>query len=230
MSAPQCRSQSGSTGRRPAGSQRSSSQRTTPSSPRPACGSGEHLLVHGAAGGVGTAAVQLGRVAGARVTATVRREELRPGVEQLGARAIAPEGFEEEGPFDVVLELVGASNLAANLSALTIGGPDRGDRRGRHGAEGRDQPAVGDAEARTHPRLHAARPAAGGEGDRHAASGAGGAAAFRGRQAHRAGGRDLPARTRSRTPTRGSKPGASSARSCSWPSADVCPIGICPMR
>lgn len=84
--------------------------------------SGEHLLVHGAAGGVGTAAVQLGRVAGARVTATVRREELRPGVEQLGARAIAPEGFEEEGPFDVVLELVGASNLAANLSALATGG------------------------------------------------------------------------------------------------------------
>ena len=36
---------------------------------------GEHLLVHGAAGGVGTAAVQLGRAVGARVTATVRREE-----------------------------------------------------------------------------------------------------------------------------------------------------------
>jgi NADPH2:quinone reductase len=84
--------------------------------------SGEHLLVHGAAGGVGTAAVQLGRVAGARVTATVRRDELRPGVEELGARAIAPDGFDEEGPFDVVLELVGASNLAANLGALAIGG------------------------------------------------------------------------------------------------------------
>jgi putative PIG3 family NAD(P)H quinone oxidoreductase len=84
--------------------------------------SGEHLLVHGAAGGVGTAAIQLGRVAGARVTATVRREELRPGVEELGAHAIAPEGFEEQGPFDVVLELVGASNLAANLGALAIGG------------------------------------------------------------------------------------------------------------
>jgi NADPH:quinone reductase len=83
---------------------------------------GEHLLVHGAAGGVGTAAVQLGRVAGARVTATVRREELRPQVEELGARAIDPEGFEDEGPFDVVLELVGASNLAANLSALATGG------------------------------------------------------------------------------------------------------------
>ena len=83
---------------------------------------GEHLLVHGAAGGVGTAAVQLGRTAGARVTATVRREELRPRVHELGARAIDPEGFEDEGPFDVVLELVGASNLAGNLSALATGG------------------------------------------------------------------------------------------------------------
>jgi putative PIG3 family NAD(P)H quinone oxidoreductase len=83
---------------------------------------GEHLLVHGAAGGVGTAAVQLGHMAGARVTATVRREELRARVEELGARAIDPEGFEDEGPFDVVLELVGASNLAGNLSALATGG------------------------------------------------------------------------------------------------------------
>ena len=83
---------------------------------------GEHLLVHGAAGGVGTAAVQLGRAAGARVTATVRREELRPGVEELGAHAIDPEGFEDAGPFDVVLELVGASNLEGNLRALATGG------------------------------------------------------------------------------------------------------------
>src|SRR5688500_12602438 len=52
---------------------------------------GEHLLVHGAAGGVGTAAVQLGRATGARVTATVRREELRPEVERLGARALGPD-------------------------------------------------------------------------------------------------------------------------------------------
>src|SRR5947209_6413528 len=41
---------------------------------------GEHLLVHGAAGGVGTAAVQLGRATGARVTATVRGEALRDQV------------------------------------------------------------------------------------------------------------------------------------------------------
>jgi putative PIG3 family NAD(P)H quinone oxidoreductase len=83
---------------------------------------GEHLLVHGAAGGVGTAAVQLGHAAGARVTATVRNEELRPEVERLGARAIAPEGFGDHGPYDVVLELVGASNLEENLLSLAIGG------------------------------------------------------------------------------------------------------------
>jgi putative PIG3 family NAD(P)H quinone oxidoreductase len=83
---------------------------------------GEHLLVHGAAGGVGTAAVQLGRAAGARVTATVRREELRPAVEALGARAIDPEGFADEGPYDVILELVGAANLEGNLRSLASGG------------------------------------------------------------------------------------------------------------
>jgi NADPH:quinone reductase len=83
---------------------------------------GEHLLVHGAAGGVGTAAVQLGREVGARVTATVRREELRIEVERLGAKAIAPDGFGEHGPYDVVLELVGASNLEENLKSLATGG------------------------------------------------------------------------------------------------------------
>jgi NADPH:quinone reductase len=84
---------------------------------------GERLLVHGAAGGVGTAGVQLGRAAGALVTATVRNPEHRAAVAELGARdVIAPEGFEEHGPFDVVLELVGAPNLAGNLKALATGG------------------------------------------------------------------------------------------------------------
>ena len=84
--------------------------------------SGERLLVHGGAGGVGTAAVQLGRAVGGTVTATVRREELRGEVEALGARAIPPEGFAEHGPFDVILELVGAPNLAENLDSLATGG------------------------------------------------------------------------------------------------------------
>jgi putative PIG3 family NAD(P)H quinone oxidoreductase len=84
---------------------------------------GERLLVHGAAGGVGTAAVQLGRAAGAHVTATVRNADLRERVAELGAHAVLdPEGFEQHGPFDVVLELVGAPNLGANLKALnTLG-------------------------------------------------------------------------------------------------------------
>jgi NADPH:quinone reductase len=83
---------------------------------------GESLLVHGGAGGVGTAAIQLGRAAGARVTATVRNADLREGVAALGARVIAPEGFVEHGPFDVILELVGAPNLADDVNALnTLG-------------------------------------------------------------------------------------------------------------
>jgi NADPH:quinone reductase len=83
---------------------------------------GERLLVHGGAGGVGTAAIQLGVAAGARVVATVRDAALRGGVAALGATAIAPEGFEEHGPFDVILELVGAQNLTGNLAALATWG------------------------------------------------------------------------------------------------------------
>ena len=83
---------------------------------------GEHLLVHGAAGGVGCAAVQLGRATGARVTATVRNDELRGRVAELGARAIDPEAYEDEGPYDVILELVGASNLQGNIKSLATGG------------------------------------------------------------------------------------------------------------
>jgi NADPH2:quinone reductase len=85
-------------------------------------GLGEHLCVHGAAGGVGVAAVQLGVAAGARVTATVRNEDRRDDVAALGATVVAPEGFQDHGPFDVVLELIGASNLPADVAALATGG------------------------------------------------------------------------------------------------------------
>jgi NADPH:quinone reductase len=84
--------------------------------------SGDRLLVHGAAGGVGTAAIQLARAVGATPTATVRHEPSRDAVAALGAEVIAPEGFAEHGPFDVILELVGAPNLAENLNALATGG------------------------------------------------------------------------------------------------------------
>ena len=83
---------------------------------------GERLLVHGAAGGVGTAAVQLGQMAGARVTATVRNPELRKRIDALDVHAIEPEGFEQHGPYDVVLELVGGPNMRGNLAALATCG------------------------------------------------------------------------------------------------------------
>jgi NADPH:quinone reductase len=79
---------------------------------------GERLLVHGAAGGVGMAAVQLGTMAVARVTATVRNEHCREQVAALGINALSPDGFAAAGPFDVILELVGAPNFPGNLEAL----------------------------------------------------------------------------------------------------------------
>jgi NADPH:quinone reductase len=83
---------------------------------------GERLLVHGGAGGVGTAAIQLGASAGAQVAATVRNPDSRAQVQALGATVIDPEGFVEHGPFDAILELVGAPNLDANVDALATGG------------------------------------------------------------------------------------------------------------
>ena len=83
---------------------------------------GERLLVHGAAGGVGMAAVQLGSMAGARVTATVRDEHAREQIAALGVKALPPEGFESTGPFDVILELVGGPNLPGDLQALAMRG------------------------------------------------------------------------------------------------------------
>jgi putative PIG3 family NAD(P)H quinone oxidoreductase len=84
---------------------------------------GERVLIHAAAGGVGTAAVQLAAAAGARVTATVRNEALRERVAALGAAVVVgPDEFVDRGPYDVILELVGAPNMAANLNALATDG------------------------------------------------------------------------------------------------------------
>jgi NADPH2:quinone reductase len=84
---------------------------------------GESVLVNGAAGGVGVAAVQLAHLAGARVCASVRSERLRPEVLSLGADlAVAPDTAAGHGPFDVIVELVGAPNLRADLEALALRG------------------------------------------------------------------------------------------------------------
>ena len=86
-------------------------------------GLGDRLLVHGAAGGVGTAAVQLAAAAGAEVVASVRNPDHRQAVAGLGAAVVAePDRVFDHGPFDVILELVGAPNFPANLDALAVGG------------------------------------------------------------------------------------------------------------
>ncbi len=58
---------------------------------------GEWLLVHGAAGGVGLAAVDLGKVLGAKVIATASTEEKRAFLNSYGAdHVLPPSGFREE--------------------------------------------------------------------------------------------------------------------------------------
>jgi NADPH:quinone reductase len=84
---------------------------------------GERVLITGAAGGVGTAAVQLAAAAGASVVASVRDPEHRPAVAELGAeQVVAPDEVDGTGPFDVILELVGAPNLPDSMRLLASGG------------------------------------------------------------------------------------------------------------
>ena len=83
---------------------------------------GERLLITGAAGGVGTAAIQIASLIGAEAVASVRNEELRNKVEALGATICAPGEEADHGPFNVVLELVGAPNIPADVAALATDG------------------------------------------------------------------------------------------------------------
>jgi NADPH2:quinone reductase len=83
----------------------------------------DRVLISGAAGGVGTAAVQLARAAGAEVVATVRSEARRDDVRGLGADlVIGPDEVAEHGPYDVSLELVGGAGVAAAVPLMAVGG------------------------------------------------------------------------------------------------------------
>ncbi len=80
---------------------------------------GERVLVTGAAGGVGTAGVQLAAEAGATVVATVRDPARRDDVAALGAHIVIGPGEEgSAGPYDVVLELIGQASLTEVLPYL----------------------------------------------------------------------------------------------------------------
>lgn len=87
-----------------------------------ALATGERVLVTGAAGGVGSIAVQLAAGVGAEVVAQVRGTERHDALRALGADVVvAPDEQADAGPFDVVLELVGAPSLATVTQSLAVG-------------------------------------------------------------------------------------------------------------
>src|SRR5262249_21339395 len=71
-------------------------------------------------------AVQIALAAGARVFASARSPEARERLRELGAEPVAPDEAVERvraaGGADIVLELVGAPNLAGDLDAIAVKG------------------------------------------------------------------------------------------------------------
>ena len=95
---------------------------------------GETMLVHAAGSGVGTAAIQLARAAGARAFGTSRTIDKLERAKEYGlsgAVAVGPDlrvmveavaGWTSQRGIDVIIDLVGAKYLEANLSALAARG------------------------------------------------------------------------------------------------------------
>lgn len=80
---------------------------------------GSIVLVHAAAGGVGSAAIQVARHLGARVVATASTEEKREFARGLGAEeAYGYDEFAEQVRADVVIDPVGGKVFADSLKAL----------------------------------------------------------------------------------------------------------------
>ena len=82
----------------------------------------KRVLVTGASGGVGSYAVQLARLAGAHVTASVRRRERAPLPTRLGADEVVVGIEGDTGDFDLILDSIGGDVLAAALSRVAPGG------------------------------------------------------------------------------------------------------------
>jgi NADPH:quinone reductase len=83
---------------------------------------GDRVLVTGAAGGVGTAAVQVAAVSGADVVASVRRPELHERMKALlGGAAldvITPDREARSGPYDIIVDLVGGDDYLTRVTWL----------------------------------------------------------------------------------------------------------------
>jgi len=93
---------------------------------------GETVLVHGASGGVGIAAVQLARAAGLTVIGTAGTKEGMALVETLGAHHVLNhhvQGYLDKLPeltcgkgVDIILEMLANVNLDKDLGAVAVGG------------------------------------------------------------------------------------------------------------
>jgi NADPH2:quinone reductase len=93
---------------------------------------GETVLIHAGAGGVGTAAIQMAKQAGARVLATAssddRLERLKPlglddGINYASHDFVAEcRRLTDGGGADVIVDSVGGSNLQRSLAALAYRG------------------------------------------------------------------------------------------------------------
>src|SRR5665213_1463368 len=90
---------------------------------------GETFMVHGATSGIGVAAIQMAKAAGARVIATARGADKAAQAIGLGADVAVDttaEDFEAvakaHGGVDVILDMVAGPYFPKNLEALKIGG------------------------------------------------------------------------------------------------------------
>jgi len=84
---------------------------------------GRRVLVTGATGGVGDFAVQLARIAGAHVTASVRRDDQAAAVRALGAHdVIVGDAIPPSPKYDLIVESVGGRTLGTALAALNRAG------------------------------------------------------------------------------------------------------------
>ena len=90
---------------------------------------GERFLVHGGSSGIGTTAIQLAKLRGARVFTTAGSDEKCKACEDLGAEvainyrsADFVERLRAEGGADVILDMVGGPYMQRNLKALADDG------------------------------------------------------------------------------------------------------------
>ena len=90
---------------------------------------GETLMVHGATSGIGVAAIQMAKAAGAKVIATARGGDKAAQAKALGADVAidaSAEDFEAvalaSGGADVILDMVAGAYFPKNLEALNAGG------------------------------------------------------------------------------------------------------------